>query len=246
MVKKVALFLSVAALAGAFLAPAFAAEKVKMSEVAPAADLLTEAKAAVASLETALASNDSYLKGKKKAIPKDAGLVAILAQSLAEYEGADVPVAAADLRDAAVSLAKSDSYDSAKAAFAKVKAAMGTKTSTAKSEHDWHGLIDLDSVMVEVNVRNGALRKQMRKVTDAETASRDAAVLAILAIAIAADTHEVKNKADVPKWEGYSADLRIQSAKVAAAMKKNDVEGGKEAFLAAAKSCSSCHADFRD
>jgi len=248
MVRKTVLFLSTALVAGSMLIPAYAADKVKVAAIAPVGDLVTEIQAKVTQLNESLANNDNYLKDKKKTIPRNAGVIAVLSQAVLEHDQqSSAKISAADLRDAAIALAKSDSYDAAKTAFGKVKsAAEGNGAGGASKDHAWDKLIDMDSLMTEVNSRNGALRRQMRRITDADAASRDAAVLGVLGLAIAADTHEVKSPGDKPKWEGYSYDLSAQSAKIAEAMRAKNLDASKEAFLAANKSCSACHADFRD
>jgi hypothetical protein len=248
VVKKFVVSLSLAALAGSLLLPAVAAEKVKFSAVAPVGDLVTEADDKIAALEKALADNDSYLAAKKKAIPRDAGVLAVLAQAIAEYDGEAAQKANAPaVRDAAVELAKSSSLEAAKKALDKVKAARDGKGEAGKAEHAWVGLIDMDSLMAEVNVRNGKLRKAFRSPpADLDAPSRDATVLSVLAVAIGADTHEVKAKADLPKWEGYAKEMQIEMAKSATGLRAKKVDDGKAAFMAAAKSCNSCHTEIRD
>ena len=249
MAKKAFLTLACVVLTGSIWLSASAAEKVKFDDVAPVADMTAAVDAKIGSLQEALASNDNYLKAKKKGIPQDAGTIAVLAQAIAEHSGnSAVKVAAPDLRDAAIKLAKSGSYDEAKAAFETVKkASQGEVMKVAKQEADWAKLIDMDSLMGEVNTRYARLRKAARKFpADAAEPTQDAEVLAVLAVAIAADTHEVKDKADLPKWEKYSAELRTGMIKVAADSKAKNADALKESFLAAGKSCNGCHTDIRD
>jgi hypothetical protein len=247
--KKAFLTLASIVFVGSLWLSAGAAEKVKFADVAPVADLTAAVDGKIASLQEALADNDSYLKAKKKGIPQDAGTIAVLAQAIAEHSGnSAVKVAAPDLRDAAVKLAKAGDYAAAKAAFEDVKkASKGEGAKAAKPEADWAKLIDMDSLMGEVNSRNARLRKAARKFPDnpAEPV-QDAEVLAVLAVAIAADTHDVKDKADLPKWEKFSAELRTGMIKVAADAKAKNVDAMKESFVAAGKSCGSCHNEIRD
>jgi cytochrome c556 len=83
-------------------------------------------------------------------------------------------------------------------------------------------------------------------VADAEARSRDAEVLALIGVVVAADTHEVKEASRIPKWQEYSHDMTASMGKVATALKANDGMAAKAAFLESAKSCNSCHNDFRD
>lgn len=245
MVQKMWLPLALTLLAGACLVPAQAADK--LSTVTPVADLVAEAETKIKDLEALLSSSDSYTKAKKKGVPQGAGTLALLAQGIAQHdEDSDWKKSAADIRDGAISIAKAGSYDDAKKGLDAVKAAAGGKAGGAKVEHAWDKLIDMDSLMSEVSARNGKFRKFFKTPKDHEAASRDASVLAMLALAIEADTHEVKDKADIEKWKKFSKDLQTSMTKLSAAIKAKDDAGAKELFLASGKSCSACHTEIRD
>ena len=246
MVKKLWLPLALTMLAGACLAPANAAEK--LSTVTPVADLVTEAEAKIKDLEGLLADNDAYTKAKKKGVPQAAGTLAILAQAIAQHdEDSAMKKSAADVRDAAMALAKAGSFDDAKKSLDAAKAAAGGKAGGAKAEHAWEKLTDMDSLMSEVSGRSGKLRKAFRKAPEDHAAvSRDASVLAVLALVIEADTHDVKDKADIEKWKKYSKDLQVSMTKISAALKAKDDAGAKKEFLDSAKSCNACHTEIRD
>ncbi len=246
MVKKLWLPLALTMLVSACLVPAFAAEK--LSTVTPVADLVAEAEIKIKDLETLLTDNDSYTKAKKKGIPQAAGTLAILAQAIAEHdEDSAMKKSAADVRDAAMSIAKAGSLDDAKKGLEAAKAAAGGKAGGAKLEHAWDKLTDMDSLMAEVSGRSGKLRKAFRKVPDDRApVARDASVLAILALVIEADTHDVKDKADIEKWKKYSKELQTGMTKISAALKAKDDAGGKELFVKSATSCNGCHTEIRD
>lgn len=248
MLKKVLLGVSLAVVAGGILVPAFAAAPVKMSKVAPVADFVAEAEAKVKTLETALATNDSYLAGQKKSIPEDAGILAVLAQAIAEHEEKPTwKASAADLREGAKAIANSKTYDEAKKGLASVKDALGGKSAGASKDHEWGKLAKLGGVMAEVNKRNGALRKAVRSTTaDTAQASRDASVVALLAVVTHEDTHEVKSPADLPKWKAFALDMQTNMSAMAGDFRKKDVAAAKESFTKAGKSCADCHAEIRD
>ena len=232
MVQKMWLPLALTLLAGACLVPAQAADK--LSTVTPVADLVAEAELKLKELEGFVADGDTYTKNKKKGIPQAAGTLAVLAQGIAEHDEESAwKKSAADIRDAALSIAK---------------AATGGKGADAKVEHAWDKLIDMDSLMSEVSKRNNGLRKTFRKAPDdAVAASRDASVLAVLALVIEADTHEVKDKADIEKWKTYSKQLQTSMTKISAALKAKKDADGKALFLGdAAGSCNKCHTEIRD
>ena len=245
MVQKVWLPLALTLLAGACLVPARAADK--LSAVTPVADLVAEAESKIKDIEALVADDASYAKAKKKGVPQAAGTLATLAQGIAQHdEDSGWKKSAADVRDAAIAIAKSASFDDAKKGLEAVKAAAGGKAGVAKVEHDWDKLIDMDSLMSEVSARNGKFRKFFKTPKDHDAASRDASVLAVLALVIEADTHEVKDKADIEKWKKYSKDLQESMTKISAALKAKDEAGAKKLFVESGKSCSGCHTDIRD
>lgn len=247
MVKKLWLPLALTMVVTAFVVPANAAEK--LSTVTPVADLVTEAEAKLKELETPLADNEAYNKAKKKGIPQAAGTLAILAQFIAEHdEDSALKKSAADLRDAAISIAKAGSFDDAKKGLEAAKAAAGGKAGGAKVEHAWDKLTDMDSLMSEVSGRNTKLRKAFRKAPDDyNAASRDASVMAVLSLVIEADVSHVKDKSDIEKWKKYSKDLQKSMTEIATALKAKDDAKGKATFLEAnTKSCNLCHTEIRD
>jgi hypothetical protein len=239
--------LALTLLAGACLVPAQAADK--LSTVTPVGDLVAEAELKIKEIETFLGDADSYTKNKKKGIPQAAGTLAVLAQAIAQHDEASAwKASAADVRDAAITVAKAGSLEDAKKGLDAVKAGTGGKSAGAKAEHDWAKLIDMDSLMSEVSKRNSGLRKSLRKAPeDPVAASRDASVMAVLALAIEADTHEVKDKADIEKWKKYSKELQTSMTKISAALKEKKDADAKALFTGeAAASCNKCHTEIRD
>ena len=247
MVQKMWLPLALTLLAGACLVPAQAADK--LSTVTPVTDLVAEAELKLKELEAFVADGDTYTKNKKKGIPQAAGTLAVLAQGIAEHDEESAwKKTAPSVRDAAIAIAKSASVDDAKKGLEAAKAATGGKGGDAKVEHAWDKLIDMDSLMSEVSKRNNGLRKALRKAPeDPVAASRDASVMAILALAIEADTHEVKDKADIEKWKMYSKQLQVSMTKISAALKEKKDADAKALFTGdAAASCNKCHTEIRD
>lgn len=225
-----------------------AAAPVKIKEVAPVADLVTEAEAKIKAIEEALASEDKYQEAKATALVRDAAVLAVLSQAIAESEEkAAWKASAPDLRDAAIGLGGAKSFDDAKKALAAIKEAHGGKAGGAKLEAEWNKLGKFGAVMKEVNVRNGRLRRYVRKLPDnPNDAARDASVLAVLALVAHDDTHEVKQAADVPEWQSLSKEFQSQMTAAAAAFNKKDAAGAKAGFDKANAACNSCHKKFRD
>lgn len=224
------------------------ADPVKFSTIASAKEMAEEISATVALVEKSLADEAAYDKDKKKTLPRQAGLLAVLAQAVAEHdEDSDLKKSAPDAREAALTLAKAGSYADAKKAFDDFKAAVGGKASGAKPEAEWNKLIDMDSMMSEVNGRNGKLNRIKRKFPEDTTeAVRHAQILALLAVPMAADTHEVKDAAKVPEWVALSKAMQDAASQTAAALKAKDEAGFKKHLADAAQTCNKCHEQFRD
>lgn len=252
MLKKVLLSLSLGALGMSFLLPCFAAAPAKISAVAPIADLVAECDARIKVLDEALASDKSYLESKGKKIPEEASVLAVLAQAVAESEDkADWQPSAANLRDAAMALAKTKTYDDAKKEFAAVKEAHSGKATGAKVEYEWNKLSKLGILMNQVSSRNNKFRRVTKKdASDAESAeyARDATVSAVLALAIQEDTHEVKSKKpeDIELWKKFGKDFQAEMTAVSAAYKKKDKTGAAAAWKKASAVCNDCHGKFKE
>jgi len=247
IVRKVLWSMSILAVAAGMILPVVAADPVKFDKIAPASDLAMEAEAQIAALETALASNDSYLAAKKSGIPGGASVLAVVSQALAmSTDKGDFKGSAADMRDAAVKLAKAGSYDDAKAALEAVKEAAGGKASGAKADGESKKLIGLGTLMSEVNKRHGRMRKASRSLPeDTAEAARDASVLAVLAVAAADDTHEVKKPAEVGEWKKMAADMQVAFTELSASLKEKSADKVKAGFMKANATCADCHKKFR-
>jgi cytochrome c556 len=251
IVKNVLLSISLAAIALSFLLPCYGAAPEKIAKVAPIDDLVREADLKVKSLEDALATDKSYLESKGTTIPTEAGVLAVLSQAIVESEEkAAWQPSAKDVRDAAIAVASSKSYDDAKKGLAAIQEAHSGKVGSAKPEHEWNKLCRLASVMKEVNKRNGKLRSATRKkeLTDDEAAKAagDATVMAVLALAAHEDTHEVKKKEEVAEWQKYSKEFQAQMTALSAAARKKDKAAAADAFKKGNTACNDCHGKFRE
>jgi hypothetical protein len=253
MLKKISLTLALGALALSLLIPCYAAAPAKISTVAPVADLVAAADARVKALEDALKDNEEYNKAKLKTIPAEAGVLAALAQAIAESdEKAAWQGTAADVRDAAMALGSSKSYDDAKKAFAGVKDALGGKSSGAKVEYDWAKLTKLGIVMEQISKRNNKFRRNTKKKdpTDAELAewTGDATVAAVLGLAAHEDTHEVKSKKaeDIELWKKFAKEYQVQMTTTAANLKKKDLAAAADSWKKSSTACNDCHSKFKE
>jgi hypothetical protein len=247
VLKKFLFSVSLAAPVLSMLLPCEAAAPLKIAAVAPAADLVAEADEKVKLLEEALSTDEKYQAAKGSALPMDAGVLAVLAQAIAESEEkGSWKASAADLRDGAVAIAQSKSYDDAKKGLEAVKAAHGGKAGSAKPEAEWNKLCRLGSLMKEINKRNGKLRRATRSLpADPAEAARDASVLAVLALAVHADTHEVKDASGIPEWQKLSKEFSSELTAASAALKKKDKDAASAAFKKGNAACTACHDKWR-
>lgn len=227
-----------------------AAAPIKVSSVAPIADLVTEAELTVKLLDEDLATQDAYASARARALPRHAGLLATVAQAIAESdEKPSWKASAADVRDGALAISASKTYDEAKKGLAAIKDAAEGKKGSAKTEAEWNKLFRLNFLMTEVNTRNTKMLSAQRKTAlpdDTSELARHSSVLAVLALAAHDDTHEVKDKAQIPVWQGFAKDYSTQMTAAAAALKKKDREGFVAAYTKAKAVCADCHAKFKD
>jgi len=250
VLKKALLSISLGAIGVSFLLPCYAAAPAKIAAVAPIADIVAEADAKIKALDEALATDKSYLESKGTTIPLEAGILAILAQAVAESEEkAAWQPSAADLRDAAIAVSNAKSYDEAKKGLAGIKDAAGGKAGAAKKEAEWNKLCGLGKVMKEVNKRAGKLRRATKKkdptAADLAEAGRDASVMAVLALVAHDDTHEVKKPEEIKDWQKFAKEFQAQMTAASAAFKAKDMTGAGEAWKKGNTACSDCHAKFR-
>jgi len=251
--KKIALTVALSAVGLSLVIPAFAAAPAKISSVAPIADIAAQADARVKILEESLKSDEEFNKAKGKTIPSEAGVLAVLAQAIAESdEKAGWQATAPDVRDAALALNKAKTYDDAKKEFAAVKDAIGGKSSGAKVEYDWAKLIKLGTAMDQISKRNGKFRRNTKKTNASEAEINemigDATVAAVLALSTHEDTHEVKSKKaeDIDLWKKFAKEYQTHISATAAALKNKDLTAAADAWKKSSQACNDCHAKFKE
>ena len=254
---KAILPLSIAAVAlcVSLLAPVEAAAPAKISTVAEAADIVAEARHQLAILEE-LAKNQAAFEQalKVNGIAQAGGVLACLAQALVEHDKiGDVKVAAADLRDAALAVRNEKNLNAVKGGIAKIEAALNGKAGDAKKEYSWTKLVNMHRMMEEANSRYSKLRRTVTNMRrrperkfDVEEATGHAVALAVLGLPMYADTHEVKDKKDIPEWQEYSMIYRNSTAELVKAIKAKNGNKAYEAWKTAGESCSKCHEVFRE
>lgn len=227
-------------------ASAWGAPPLKLDAVGSAVDLAAEAAAKGTEIETQLASADAYQEATDK-VRQSASLLAVLGQALAEHpQDSPLKKSGPDLRDAAIVIARAKTYEDAKAALPKLQAALKGESSGAAAEFNWAKLTRMHPAMEEMNQRSSQLRRVLRRPKDPAADSRHALAIAVLAVATHADTHEVKNPADTPKWHAFAAQLQQHFSDTAAKIQAKDTAAANTAFLAGMATCKECHEVFHN
>ncbi|MCA9080258.1 MAG: hypothetical protein KDA58_06840 [Planctomycetaceae bacterium] len=218
------------------------------AELIPIGELVVEVDSRVKELEGFLATADVYEENREEAVRQAFGVLACVAQAIAEHaDAATVKIQGPALRDAALQFKKTSTLDEAKAALAAIQAAhVGTSTVEAAAEHPWNKLINMHPMMEEINARNAKLLRVFRRIRGNDDEVAHASTLVVLALAMQADTHEVKKEADLPKWEQWSVEYRTQMLEVAKAIRAKDAKSAREWFDKANATCDACHEVFQE
>ncbi len=222
-----------------------AAPPLPLDKVATAEDLVAEAQALGADIHECLATRESYDEygGKLK---HSTSLLMIVGQVLAEHpQSSKLKASGADLRDAAIALNQTLNYDAARAALPAVEAALdGKATGKAVVDVDWPKLMRYRPAMDQMNQRLPALRRVMRRPKDPVADSRQMLAMALLSLPMHADA-KVKNPADIPEWQAFTASMQTQLSDAAMKLKAKDPAGANEAFIAGMANCNKCHERFK-
>lgn len=251
MPKLTALVLTALLFVTAVAVSADGEAKPKLSDIAPVENFSSAADEKIAALEKYVATPEAFDKSAQK-LKRDAGMVAVLAQVIAEHDQ-DSPAkqSAVPLRNAALKLAVATTLDDATQLLKEIQQAQAGKGTGSDVAMDWAELINFESLMNEVALRNrnvGRSVRKMRRGLDQKTrdeVAADADILAVLALVAAADTHPVKDKATIDGWKNFANEQRTAAIATAAAFRKNDAQGAKTAYTRLAKSCSGCHKEYR-
>ena len=231
------------------LLPAYAAAPTKVSELISVEDLVTEAKDRVEKLKESVASEEAFKKAvADKMVGRDAGILAVAAQGLVEHDkGKDAGISAASLRDAAVVLRRAKTQADAKVAVDKAVASLeGKGDAAAVAEYSWNKLTGMHAMMDEIEARQTKLRGALAKPRNLVRDSRHASLIALLAVAMEEDTHEVKKPEEIPQWKAMAKEYRDTMSQISVAMKAGDGAKANELFKTSGQSCTACHEKFRD
>lgn len=228
--------------------PALAEPPVPLAQVAPLEDLVLEVDDRIKALEKLLASEESFEENKETAVWQGFTVLAVIGQGIAEHpDHGKTKIQGPHLRDAARQFTAKSSYDEAKAALEAVtKAHTGGASGDASVEHDWAKLVRMHPMMYEIEERSGSLNRVIRRPRGRADEPVHASVIALLTLAMHADTHEVKNPDEIPQWHALAREYLDTMTGVAKAVRQKDKETAGELMVKATATCDKCHEKFRD
>ena len=226
----------------------------KLSTIISISDLQNEAVLQLSLVKQYLDTRKSYADSAKHELPRAAGMLAVIGQALASHdskltaaEKADrLPIHGPTLRDTALKLSASKTHGEALATVPRLtQAVLGQAQPAGSAKRPWTGLISLHHVMEELNSRNSRLRRAVRQTRDPNLAARNAATMSLLGLVILSDTHEVKQKSQLPVWQKFSSNFQTNAAATGRAFRTGDKTKIKPLYLQSAKACADCHSTFR-
>lgn len=245
--RPLILSLSLLALAVGTISATRAEAPADVSKAVGAEELATAVKSKAEDVEKAITSEASFKRAvESKAIARDGGVIACLAQALVEHaDGEKTGINATGLRDAALALSRTKSRDDATAALKNVNEAIAGKGEKGEKDHPWNKLVNMHRMMEELELQGTVLRRVLRRPRRLEKYSENAAVLVVLGLAMEADTHEVKDPAKLPQWTTWSKEYHQAMSGLNAAIKAGDGDKAKSIFESANETCEACHDVFR-
>lgn len=241
------MFLLLSCVLAVSLSVTWAESPVAVEGIAPIPDVVFEIKAQVEELSKALAEEEGYEKARTGQVWQSFGLLAVLGQTLAEHEKAEeAGIHGPALRDAALRFQSTSSLEEARQALEAVRQVLaGNVTGEHEVHHPWNKLIGMDPMMEVINGRNSSILRVLRRPRGREDEPVHATTWALLAVAMKADIHQVK-EADLHLWNEYADEFRIASVKLAEAIRAKDRDEARTWFDKANAACDACHEKFND
>lgn len=245
--KRILISLSAFAMLFATFVRIDAAAPTDVTKALLVEDLADEAGDLAKKLGNALESEASFARAtEQNTVVRGAGVIACLAQAIAEHKDAGkTDVAPTALRQAALQLAETDNLADAKAALEVVNAALKGEGAKGKVEHAWDELVDMNSMMQELELRQVALRRVLARPRRLPRSTGDATVIAALSMTMEVDTYGLEGD-DAKQWIGWSKKYREAMSSLVTAMKDDDAKKAQEIFKASEQNCVDCHKVHRD
>jgi hypothetical protein len=221
---------------------------VPIESVATLEELDFEITRQIERLTKDLSTEATFPDQKSKGIAQAFGLLACLGQALAEHpESTTSKVQGPALRDAALQFNSNSSFEQATAALAQMKQAQAGQAAGEHSRlHPWNKLIRMHPMMEEMNARSSEALKILKRPRGKAGETSPAVTWGVLAIAMKADTHEVKEADKIPRWNELSDEFRNAAVQMGAAIKAQDKTAGRAWFDKATTACDTCHGEFQE
>jgi cytochrome c556 len=217
----------------------------KVSQFAPAEDLLAQFNYYQNRLKETVGAEADYDEAKQTRIIRDANTVAVVAQHLGMHDTDNaVKKSAGGIIKAAQAMTTATDHKSVSAAYADLEKAMAGGSG---DEAKWGKVAAMGQLMKQVNVINPALKRGLQPArikSQAKTTAGHTATLAAIANSLLFDTHEVKNEADLPSWYEYAAEFRTSAYELNAAIKSGETAKVSSALTRMNRSCDTCHKKF--
>ena len=241
--------------AAALDAPASGTELPPVEETLNAEALAAELKVRVEELAKHAASDDAFEEASDMKWAKATGVIACIGQALAMHpQGASLAGDKLAIRDAALALYEAgdaaearELIDPLREAMAVPGAANVDSPDAAEPDGvDWYSLIESYYLMQEINDRNAALVKAMRRPRGTMEEAANAAVMALLCYPMYAQGEDYVDESDLPGYYELTVANMRQAGDITEALLAKDRRAVKTATLAAQESCQACHKKYRD
>jgi cytochrome c556 len=218
----------------------------KIDEIATIEDLVSEIDSKITLLRGSLETSEKFDAAREKDVWQAFGVISVMGQSVAEHpKNVEAGFSGAAIRDAALKFQRKSDYAEAQAALTAVTAARNGEGS-GDADVPWNKLIRMHPMMEEINSRNAALIPVMKRPRGKPDEARHATTIALLSLAMYADTHEVKKEAEIPEYQELASGYRSDMLSVAAAIRNKDGKTARQHFDAANEKCDACHEKWRD
>jgi hypothetical protein len=221
----------------------------KISDFAPAADLVEQIDFFVGRVEQSLADPADFDLAKQSRTFKDGNTLAALALMLA-YSNEDHPLKGSMprlLKGAQALVAANDNVVGAQAALAEIHAARAGSVDPLAAVK-WERVASLSALMKQVPLIHAGLKRGVegnRLARQAAQLAGQSAALAAIAQASMLDSEYIKRPADIEKWQQLCAQMRTAAGDVNSAVHAQDSQRVTAGMKRLAQSCDACHAAFR-
>ena len=230
---------------------------VKVSDYAPADDLIAAQKFFLSQLEEPLANKAEYAEDLQERSKKNALILAVLAMNLGLHDTKNAAQAAAPMHyQLALSLAKNvKDYDAAKMTFDLLKQTQPEKTTDGKEKVQvvegpalkWEMVRGQGAMMKKTNELSSAIKRNLtpaRFEKQLDALKYQSATMAAIGQATFVDKHHVKDPTEHPTYEKYAVEFRTAAAELNKAVHAADQAAALKAFARTEQSCHACHEKF--